>query len=225
MSGERESTVRPVSLDNIQRDDALICRARGINQRTVADYAAAMQAGAVFPPIVVYVDDRGAYWLADGFHRTAGAKLAGLTELPADVRHGSRHDALLYAASANTEHGVRRTSKDKRRAVELVMREFPNATDRWIAERCGVDHKTVASVRRPRGAGEIPQPPGRIGTLDVGFTAVNFDTEREIQHVASALGELERWPDVAFDRLRRMICDWWGPRARESQGRDTHGGP
>jgi hypothetical protein len=213
---DRVSRVRPLPLDRIQRDDALICRARGVNQRTVADYAAAMQAGAVFPPIVVYVDQQGAHWLADGFHRTAGAALAGLAELPADVRHGSRHDALLYAASANTEHGVRRTGKDKRRAVELVMREFPNATDRWIGERCGVDHKTVASVRRSRALGEIPQPAGRIASFAAVPDGGSFDTEAELGHVARALGQLERWPDAAFDRLRRMICRWWRPRVERT---------
>lgn len=215
---ERTGEVRLVALASIRRDEALICRASGIKQRTVADYAVAMQAGAAFPPVVVFLDEEGTYWLADGFHRTAGAELAGLTEIPADVRRGGRHEALLHAASANALHGVRRTSKDKRRAVELVLREFPHATDRWVAERCGVDHKTVGAVRRVLRSGEFPQAPEPAGPVDA-EAAKAFDTERELERVARALGELDRWPEAAFVRLRRLVVRWWRPRLRGAQAR------
>jgi ParB-like chromosome segregation protein Spo0J len=177
-----------------------------------------MQGGASFPPIVVFLDCEGTFWLADGFHRTAGAERAGLTEIAADVRAGGRHDALLYAASANSMHGVRRTSKDKRRAVELVLQEFPHATDRWVAERCGVDHKTVGAVRRMRRLGEFPQAKLESASIDA-EAAASFDTERELERVARALGAVERWPTPAFVRLRRLISRWWRPRLRGSQPR------
>jgi ParB-like chromosome segregation protein Spo0J len=209
---------RLVPLASIRRDEALICRASGIRTRTVSDYAVAMQGGASFPPIVVFLDREGTFWLADGFHRTAGAERAGLTEIAADVRAGGRHDALLYAASANSMHGVRRTSKDKRRAVELVLQEFPHATDRWVAERCGVDHKTVGAVRRMRRLGEFPQAKLESASIDA-EAAASFDTERELERVARALGAVERWPTPAFVRLRRLISRWWRPRLRGSQPR------
>jgi len=210
------SEVRHVPLASIRRDEALICRANGIRPRAVTDYAAAMRAGAKFPPIVVFLDEDGTYWLADGFHRTRGAELAGLTEISAEVRPGGRHEALLHAASANSVHGVRRTSKDKRRAVELVLREFPQATDRWVAERCGVDHKTVGAVRRARGSGEFPQAAGETASAGA-EGAGSFDTERELERVVRALGELERWPPPAFARLRRLVIRWWRPRMRGTQ--------
>lgn len=220
MSDEADRTGGPrlVPLASIRRDEALICRASGIRARTVSDYAIAMQAGASFPPVVVFLDREGTFWLADGFHRTAGAERAGLTEIAAEVRAGGRHDALLYAASANAVHGVRRTSKDKRRAVELVLQEFPHATDRWIAERCGVDHKTVGAVRRARHVGEFPQTTLQSASTDV-EAAGSFDTERELERVSRALGALERWPTPAFIRLRRLISRWWRPRLRGSQSR------
>jgi ParB-like chromosome segregation protein Spo0J len=209
---------RLIPLASIRRDEALICRANGIRIRTVSDYAVAMQGGASFPPIVVFLDREGTFWLADGFHRTAGAERAGLTEIAADVRAGGRHDALLYAASANAMHGVRRTSKDKRRAVELVLQEFPHATDRWVAERCGVDHKTVGAVRRTRRLGEFPQTTLESASIDA-EAAASFDTDRELERVARALGAVERWPTPAFVRLRRLISRWWRPRLRGSQPR------
>lgn len=218
IEAERTRELRTVPLASIRRDEALICRANGIRPRAVTDYAAAMRAGATFPPIVVFVDEDGTYWLADGFHRSAGAELAGLTEIAAEVRRGGRHEALLHAASANAMHGVRRTSKDKRRAVELVLREFPQATDRWVAERCGVDHKTVGAVRRARGSGEFPQATGETSSSGA-EGAGNFDTERELERVVRALGDLDRWPPPAFARLRRLVIRWWRPRMRSTHAR------
>ena len=39
-------------------------------------------------------------------------------EIAADVRQGTRRDALLFAAGANSSHGLSRTTADKRRAIE-----------------------------------------------------------------------------------------------------------
>ena len=44
-----------------------------INEVTVADYAADMASGTVFPPVVAYSDGTD-LWLADGFHRVRAAK-------------------------------------------------------------------------------------------------------------------------------------------------------
>jgi len=147
-----------VQLGQLQCDPELQCRAKGTNKRTVSEYAEAMKAGATFPPVVVYRDSKGVLWLADGFHRVAAAELAGLTELPTDVREGGRKEALLFAAKSNGEHGLRRTNADKRRAVLLLLAAFPKLSDRKIGEACGVDNKTVAAARRASLASEeIPQ--------------------------------------------------------------------
>jgi ParB-like chromosome segregation protein Spo0J len=137
-----------IAIADLQRDAELACRAAGINKETVSDYKTAMLAGAVFPPIVVFRDQKGASWLADGFHRCAAAEAAGMVALPVDLRVGSRRDALLFAASANAAHGLRRTNADKRRAIELVLAAFPKWSDRKIAEACGVHNETVGAVRK-----------------------------------------------------------------------------
>jgi hypothetical protein len=65
--------------------------------------------------------DGAEYWLADGFHRVhAAQKLRRLT-IAADVRQGTRRDAVLLSARANAEHGLRRTNEDKRRAVLTLL--------------------------------------------------------------------------------------------------------
>jgi len=45
------------------------------------------------PPVVVFETAEGLL-LADGYHRVAAARRRGLKEVEAEVRKGSRHDAL-----------------------------------------------------------------------------------------------------------------------------------
>ena len=64
------------------------------------DNIGAKAAGVVFPPVIVFHDGAD-YWLADGFQRLIAAEELGLTEFSADVREGTRRDAILYAVGAN----------------------------------------------------------------------------------------------------------------------------
>ncbi len=51
------------------------------------------------------------------------------------------------ALGANAAHGHKRSPADKRRCVEIALREFPTMSDRTIAEICGVSPTTVGSLR------------------------------------------------------------------------------
>ena len=120
-----------------------------IDDAVVQEYAEAMREGAKFPPVVVFNDGYD-YWLADGFHRVAAAKVARFTEIDADEREGLRRDAVLYAMGANANHGVRRTNADKRRAVTTLLKdpEWAQWSDSEIARRCGVSQPFVGAIRR-----------------------------------------------------------------------------
>jgi len=50
------------------------------------------------PPVVVF-DTGERLLLVDGYHRLAAARRRGLETVEAEVRLGSRHDALRYAAT------------------------------------------------------------------------------------------------------------------------------
>ncbi|HWX31991.1 MAG TPA: hypothetical protein VNZ53_31730 [Steroidobacteraceae bacterium] len=123
-------------------------RDAGVDVGIVAEYADAMEAGANFPPIVVYFDGE-AYWPADGFHRVDAAKKVGRETIEAEVHDGGKRDALLHAVGVNAFHGLRRTAADKRRAIVAMLRdpEWAKWSDREIGKRCAVDGKTVAKVR------------------------------------------------------------------------------
>jgi phage N-6-adenine-methyltransferase len=120
-----------------------------LDAATVAEYADAMANGAAFPAVVVFYDGQS-YWLADGFHRVAAAKQAGMAQIDADIRQGSRRDAILLSVGANSSHGLRRTNADKRRAVMTLLNdeEWSRWTDREIARRCAVSHDFVNRARK-----------------------------------------------------------------------------
>jgi len=138
--------MKSLKISEIRMDAGTQIRVR-IDDATVKEYAEAYRDGAKFPPVVVF-HDGSENILADGFHRVWGAKAAGLVDVLADVRRGSRVDALKYALGANAVHGLKRTNADKRRAVELALKEFSNLSDRAIAEMCCVSHNFVGDVRR-----------------------------------------------------------------------------
>jgi hypothetical protein len=69
------------------------------------------------------------------------------------VHQGTARDALLFALGSNTTHGLRRTPADKRRAVEVMLRdeEWAKWSDREIARLCDLSHAFVSGVRRELG--------------------------------------------------------------------------
>jgi hypothetical protein len=139
--------IGPLALGQIRTDGGTQPRA-GLDRDTVEEYAETIMSNQ-FPPVVVFYEAGEGYWLADGFHRVAAAKKAGKAELIAEVRKGTRRDAVLYSVSANASHGLRRSNADKRRAVETLLQdeEWSQWSNREIASRCGVRHGFVGNVR------------------------------------------------------------------------------
>lgn len=149
-----------VKLASIELDASIQCRA-AIDTATVNEYAERMTAGVQFPPVVLF-SAGSRNWIGDGWHRVLSASQIGALSIAAEVHDGGRAAALKHALGANATHGHKRTNADKRRCVEIALREFPNMSNRVIAEMCGVDHKTVADAR-PVPTGEIPQFIGKDG--------------------------------------------------------------
>lgn len=121
----------------------------GIDQAMVDDYANDMANGSVFPPIELVYDGKD-YWLWDGFHRFHAYRRDGDRAIPANVRQGTRRDAVLLSVGANATHGLRRTNADKRRSVLALLEdeEWRQWSDREIARRCAVGNKMVSDMRQ-----------------------------------------------------------------------------
>ncbi len=150
-------TVQSIALSDIQ-DGGAQMRVE-MKPDVVRDYADAMAAGEILPPVVVYHDGID-YWLGDGFHRVEAARKLGRETIDAEVLDGDARQAILHGIGSNASHGLRRTQADKRRAVERLLRdeEWSKWSDRQIAKVAKVDHKTVAAVRRDLLGGEFPTP-------------------------------------------------------------------
>ena len=134
-----------ISLSSIQRDTSIQTRAE-INMETVNSYAEAMTEGAEFPPVVLF-GAKDKCWIGDGWHRVMAAEQIGAMDIPAELRDGGRIDALKHALGANAVHGQRRTNADKRRCVELAVKEFASLSSRAIAELCAVSDFMVNQQR------------------------------------------------------------------------------
>jgi len=134
-----------IKLDLIRTDAGTQVRVC-LTDDVVADYAARMLEGDKFPPVAVFHDGTS-YILADGFHRVMAALHNNFKDILADVRKGSKLDALKFALGANRANGLRRTNADKRRSVVIALQNFANQSDRAIADMCGVNHEMVGSLR------------------------------------------------------------------------------
>lgn len=149
--GERSDVF--LSMDFIRIDGGTQPR-DSISEETVADYAEKMLADEQFPPVTVFHDGVD-HWLADGFHRFHAARKIGMANLLAEIRTGTKRDAILHSVGANTAHGLRRSNADKKRAVETLLKdeEWAKWSDKEIADRCAVGCDLVCRLR-PRSLSE-----------------------------------------------------------------------
>ena len=138
-------TRETVALEKLVTDAGTQVRAE-ISEYIVAEYVDALGEGARFPPVVVF-RSKGADVLADGFHRVQAYQEAGRSEIEADIYQGDRDDALWFALGANRAHGQRLSGDDKRRAIEITYRTWPEVSQVRIAAQVGCSQQYVSRVR------------------------------------------------------------------------------
>lgn len=139
--------MKAIKIDDIAIDGGTQQRER-INEEVVAEYAEAMKCGAKFPAVTLFFDG-AQYWLGDGFHRFHASRAAEMLDILADVREGTRRDAVLFSASANGTHGMRLTNADKRKSVLVLLldKEWSGWSNRQIAKHCHVTDVFVGKLR------------------------------------------------------------------------------
>lgn len=142
-------TTTAIEISKIIRDPEIQPREK-MSPETITQYAEDMLAGIAFPDIVVYTDGEN-YWLSQGFHRCAAAEEAGIPELDAEIREGTREDARWDAVGSNKEFdctGQRRTPGDKKRAVIIALKLRPDATSEEIADHVGCTARWIRSIKK-----------------------------------------------------------------------------
>lgn len=122
-----------------------------LDQSVIGEYALAMKAGAKFPPVDVF-SEKGSerFILVDGHHRLHAAHDAGRKKLACNVHSGDREAALRFALAANSDHGLRRSQADKRKAVLTALNqpEYEDLSLRDLSEICRVSHELVRNIKQ-----------------------------------------------------------------------------
>jgi len=152
---EKKPLIKKIPLNQIETEAGTQIRFQ-INEETVLEYTEDLKRGDQFPPVILFYSGKK-YYLADGFHRYLSHKKSKKRSIEAEVRKGNLRDAILYAVSANTRHGLKRTREDKQLAIRTLLKDriWKKWSNREIARHCKVDHKTVGKIRKEL-TGEIP---------------------------------------------------------------------
>lgn len=111
-------------------------------------------------PLTVFKDDDKVI-LADGFQRLEAAKLARVQKVECWVRFGNIHAARLFAATANSRHGLPLNDGDKKRAILQAKKEWPEVhgfrpSNRELAEFVGCSERYVGKVLEKRATEHVP---------------------------------------------------------------------
>jgi hypothetical protein len=94
------------------------------------------------------------FWLADGHYRLSAIREALSTDSPrvvrAEVREGSKRDAIFCAAGANGAHGTQLTKQEMRRVIERLLRDpaWGKMSARVIARHTGASNGYVSGIRK-----------------------------------------------------------------------------
>ena len=141
-----------LKLDQIRIDGGTQPRVL-IDEQVVAEYAEHYGNGVDLKPVTVFFDG-ATYWLADGFHRYWANKAINSDYIFANVHQGTQRDAILHSLGANADHGLRRTSADKRKAVLTMLNdekwsEWPQTQ---IAKACRVTPEYVSRLKNREGS-------------------------------------------------------------------------
>jgi len=136
----------------------------------------------------------------DGRNRYAACQKLGIKPLTKEYEDDHPKE---YVISMN----IRRrhlTAEQKRALIAELLNENPAASDRQIASRVGVDHKTVADVRGELVArGEIPHAATRTDTRGRQQSATKKNKGNTKQIVQQATPKLTR-PDAVLEKVK----DW-----------------
>lgn len=158
----KTSESNEVALAEINLECAIRVREK-FNQEVVDRYCELMKAGVSLPPIKVFRVS-GVLKVTDGQHRCRAAKKAGFETIKAIIVEGSEQDALKDALSANAQHGLPRSNKDKRRVAILGIQNFGHLSDRAIAEICQVSNTFIGEMKAELSAVDSSEPrTGRDG--------------------------------------------------------------
>jgi transposase-like protein len=177
-------------------------RTDGIDQEHVERLSALVGA---LPPILVGRED---YRVIDGVHRLKATALRGQETIEVKWFDGTPEEAFLRAVTANAEHGLPLTTRDRSAAALRIVRTHPQLSDRTIARTVGLSSSTVAGIRHRSGE-EITRTVTRIGRDGRTRPVNSADGRRRVMQALvtspqASLRELARISGVAPGTVRAV---------------------
>lgn len=115
---------------------------RGNREDTVRRY---MEAFEQLPPVTVFKTPEGLL-LADGFHRVAAAERLGLRAIEAEIRKGTREDALEFAVVGNIKNADPLNEEERDAGIRRLKQLHDDWSQQKIAKVMSVSQATVSHV-------------------------------------------------------------------------------
>jgi ParB-like chromosome segregation protein Spo0J len=122
--------------------------------------ASLMEVADRLPPVIV---NRGTMAVIDGVHRVEVFRRLGKSHIKAVLFEGNDVEALATAIEANVKHGKPLSRSERQTAAQVLLRSYPDRSDRWVGDVCGLSHTTVAVLRGRLALADAPVRTGRDG--------------------------------------------------------------
>ena len=95
------------------------------------------------PPIVIH---RPTMTVIDGVHRLRAIERSGATSISAVFFDGTECEAFVLAVKLNAGHGLPLSLADRKAAARRMLADFPEWSNRRLAQAAGLSDKTVAAL-------------------------------------------------------------------------------
>src|SRR5690348_2210799 len=160
-----------ISLALIRIDEAVWPR-HEFDEKRVEEFAELFAAHGpeALPPVVIVHDGAGQFLVCDGHHRIAALYQLGATAVStvtADLPAGQTPEQFAYEYALRTAAQAAKplTRAERNGAVDRLLQEQPDWSDRKIADLCGVSHQTVGRRRAALPNGPRDQRQGNSGAF------------------------------------------------------------
>ncbi|GAB3505871.1 hypothetical protein GCM10027521_61620 [Amycolatopsis cihanbeyliensis] len=150
----------------------------------------------------------------DGLHRVRAAILRGEELIEIELFDGTERDALVQAVKLNAKHGLPLSQEDRIGAAGRILAEFPDWSDRTIAELIGISAKRVSELRKStEGELEANVRVGKDGRVRPLSTTEGRNTAAQLfaERPGASLREVAREAGISAGTARDV-------RARLSRG-------